>query len=327
MDIEPYEQELFTDQQAQEKYARMKRQVLAALVALLGLAGITMSYGVHERNQVEELTTQAANAKTSTDQLQAQVKTLTARLNDLTAAQAVNASGNSAPAVPLKTSNAETADDVQPPAINTPAFAAPSGSITPTPKPMPPKRAATRKRPSAVDKQYALLKAQVDDQQKQLKETQDELAKNRADLEGSISSTRDELNGSIAKTHDELVTLEKRGERSYFEFDLTKNKSFQRVGPMSLSLRKSDTKHKSYDLALMVDDDELNKKRVNLFEPVWIDNGGQAVQIVVNRITKDAVHGYVSSPKYKESELATMSTANPGNAAPDQQAKQQVPQK
>src|SRR5262249_27589636 len=91
-------------------------------------------------------------------------------------------------------------------------------------------------RPGSGDKRYKQLQAQLTEQQKQLKETQDLVAKNRTDLEGSLSSTRDELNGSIAKTHEELVVLAKRGERSYFEFDLEKSKQFQRFGPVTLSL-------------------------------------------------------------------------------------------
>ncbi len=144
-----------------------------------------------------------------------------------------------------------------------------------------------------------------------MSQTQAEVAKNRADLEGNLNSTRDELNGSIAKTHEELVALAKRGERSYFEFDLTKSKEFQRVGPLTLSLRKADTKHKSYDLQMIVDDNQLTKKHVNLYEPIWIhtENESQPVQVVVNRVEKNLIHGYVSAPKYKPSELAAVGSA------------------
>ena len=166
------------------------------------------------------------------------------------------------------------------------------------------------KRNSAENKRLKELQGRIEDQQKQLKETQDEVAKNRSDLEGNLSSTRDELNGSIAKTHEELVALAKRGERSFFEFDLTKSKQFQRVGPLTLSLRKSDTKHKSYDLDMVVDDNQLSKRKVNLYEPIWIhtENESQPVQVVVNRVEKNLVHGYVSAPKYKPSELAAGSS-------------------
>lgn len=319
--MEPFEEESLGNSQNPETRVAPSRLLMAVLVALLGIAGIAASYGVHERGEVKRVKEQADAANSSVSQLQTQVNTLTARLNDMSVAQATAAR----PTIP--SSSEESASNAAPPVIDTPVVAtAPSPAIAPTSKPAPPKSASARRKP-VVDKRYAQLKAQLDDQQKQLKETQDEVAKNRADLEGSISSTKDELNGAIAKTHDELVLLEKRGERSYFEFDLTKSKDFQRVGPMPLSLRRTDTKHKNYDLMMLVDDNELSKKKVNLYEPIWIhtESGSLPVQVVVNRIGKNAVHGYVSAPKYKPSEL---SASAPNTAAPrsEPQPTQQSPQ-
>lgn len=175
--------------------------------------------------------------------------------------------------------------------------------------------AATKRAPKqtakapTINQRYDQLQAELTEQQRQLRETQDLIAKNRAELEASLSSTRDQLNGSIAKTHEELVALAKRGERTYFEFDLAKSKQFQRIGPLPLSLRKTDTKHNSFDMAMIVDDNQLMKKKVNLYEPIWIhtENQSQPVQVVVNRISKDLVHGYVGAPRYKPSELAATS--------------------
>ena len=58
---------------------------------------------------------------------------------------------------------------------------------------------------------------------------------------------------------------------------------FQRVGPFSVSLRKVNFKRKSYDLAMIVDDNQLQKKSVNLYEPVWIRVGDhpQPAELVV----------------------------------------------
>jgi hypothetical protein len=200
----------------------------------------------------------------------------------------------------------------------------------------------TGKRGAPTDKRYKELKAQLDDQEKQLKDTQDQVTKNRTDLETSLSSTKDELNGSIAKTHEELVVLQKRGERNYFEFDLTKSKQFQRFGPFTLSLRRTDAKHMNYDLSMVVDDTRLDKKHVNLYEPIWIhsETGGQPVQIVVNKIGRNTAHGYISAPKYRESELASSTGGTPAltpvsattpadpnrpNQQPDQQPQAQQP--
>jgi hypothetical protein len=253
----------------------LNRLLIVAVVAMFVVAGLAVGYGYRQQTMVGHLTAQESMANATISEMQGQLNTVTAKLSEVTAAQQAVAEAQAKEAAAR--ANGKTA----------------GGKGSP-----------------AASKRLKELQARIDDQQKQLKETQDEVAKNRADLEGNLSSTKDELNGSIARTHEELVTLAKRGERSYFEFDLTKSKQFQRVGPLTLSLRKADTKRKSYDLQMIVDDNRLTKKNVNLYEPIWIhtENESQPVQVVVNRVDKNLVHGYVSAPKYKPSELAASST-------------------
>lgn len=286
-----------------------QRWLVVAAVALLCIAAIAFAYGYHQQALVRQLSTESSTASASVNQLQSQVSALTAKLNDMTAAQ--TAAQNTAQASPSGSSEPATAVSAQ--SSESPA----ASSSAAASKPAHAKRPATKRR-APVDTKYTQLQAQLTEQQKQLKATQDEVEKNRTDLEGSLSNTRDDLNGSIARTHEELVAMEKRGERSYFEFDLNKSKQFSRVGPLTLSLRKADAKHKNYNLAMIVDDDQLQKKNVNLFEPIWIheENESQPVQIVVNKIGKDFVHGYVSAPKYKPSELNTSGTANGATVTP-----------
>lgn len=257
------------------------RWLVAAFLAMLIVAGVAFGYGYRQQLLVGHLTAQQSVANSTINDMQGQLNTLTAKLNDMTAAQQAAAAAAQAKASAVH--------------ANTPGV-----------------KSAGAKRVTAESKRLKEFQTRLDDQQKQLKDTQDQVAKNRTDLEGNLSSTRDELNGSIAKTHEELVALAKRGERSYFEFDLTKSKEFQRVGPLTLSLRKADTKHKSYELQMIVDDNKLTKKNVNLYEPIWIhtENDSQPVQVVVNRVEKNLIHGYVSAPKYKASELAASSSGS-----------------
>ena len=256
----------------------VNRWLVIVAVLLAVTAGVAFGYAYRQQLLVGHLTAQQTMANGTISDMQGQLSAVTAKLNDMTAAQAAA----EAAAKARTQNNAQTEKSA----------AAHTGP----------------RKNAAVDKRYKQLQAQLQDQQKQLKDTQDLVAKNREDLEGSLNSTRDDLNGSIAKTHEELVALAKRGERSYFEFDLGKSKQFQRLGPLTLSLRKADTKHKSYDLEMIVDDNQLTKKKVNLYEPIWIhtENESQPVQVVVNRVEKNLIHGYVSSPKYKASELATV---------------------
>jgi hypothetical protein len=245
--------------------------VIAVFVSLIA-AAVAFGYGFHQQAVVSQLTTKNQEMTASMNDMRSQVDSLGAKLNDVSsqAAAAVTA---------LQQQQVE---------------ATKNGG-----------KGVSAKQRAANIRQLKQLQAALSDQQKQLKDTQDLVAKNRTDLEGALGSTKDELNGSIARTHDELVTLQKRGERNYFEFDLAKSKSFNREGPISISLRKADTKHKSYDLEMVVDDQRLSKKKINLYEPVWIHrtDDPQPVQIVVNKIDKDRIHGYVSAPKYRNSEI------------------------
>src|SRR6266436_2863736 len=274
--------------------------LLVVAAVLLAVAVVAFGYGYRQQIMVGHLTAQESMAHATINKMQGQLTTLTAKLNEMSAAQ----QGAAEAAAPKK------------------APAGHAGSAA--------TKSPTGKAGTTSSKQLKELRAQLDEQQKLLSQTQAEVAKNRADLEGNLNSTRDELNGSIAKTHEELVALAKRGERSYFEFDLTKSKEFQRVGPVTLSLRKADTKHKSYDVQMIVGDNQLSKKNVNLYEPIWIhtENESQPVQVVVNRVAKNAVHGYVSAPKYKPSELAVSSTgaATVTPVAAHPQPPDQVPQ-
>ena len=247
----------------------MKGWLVIMGLLLLAIAVFGGGYIYEQGVATSDLTTQNHSLQTTVDQMRTQVGALTAKLDQM---------ATPAPAPPQEQ-----------PATATGATRTTSSNS------------------AAQDRRMRQVQSQLANQQKQLKETQDQIATAKNDLDERIGSTRDELNGSIAKTHDELVNLEKRGERRYFEFDISKSKGFQREGPIQISLRKADSKHQSYDMIMLVDDHQLTKKKVDLYEPVWLHEGDQLepVQVVVNKIDKDHIHGYVNTPKYTESELAS----------------------
>ena len=84
----------------------------------------------------------------------------------------------------------------------------------------------------------------------------------------------------------------------------------------------ANPKHMCADLKLRVDDAELIKKHVNLFEPIFFYLGDEhrAVELVINSVRKNHIHGYISAPKYTATELSTASAANAGdNSSPSAQ--------
>lgn len=166
------------------------------------------------------------------------------------------------------------------------------------------------------------------------KKVQSELEAHKEAIDATrsdLTQAKTELGSSIARTHDELVVLQRKGERNYYEFDIDKSKQFHAAGPVSVKLRKANTKKQYADLNLSVDDAQLEKKHVNLYEPVTFFNGdsGQPVQLVINRISKDHIHGYVSEPKYRGNEVAASTPTSEGgaqSAPPAARKKLTVPQ-
>ena len=132
-----------------------------------------------------------------------------------------------------------------------------------------------------------------------------DVAKTQSDLANAISkltSMQGDLNGHsslIARNHDELETLKHKGDRTYYEFTLTKGQK-KPVGTVSLELKRSDSKKSKFTLMVYSDDKSYEKKDRNLNEPLQFYSGKdpQLFEIVVNSVSaKNTVTGYLSVPK------------------------------
>jgi predicted nucleic acid-binding Zn-ribbon protein len=109
------------------------------------------------------------------------------------------------------------------------------------------------------------------------------------------------MSGLIARNHDDLEELKRRGDRNYYEFTLQKAKTPQRVGPVQLSLNKTDPKKSKYTMTVLADDKSIEKKDRTSGEPVQFYVKGAAKQspyeIVVFDVGKNQISGYLATPK------------------------------
>ena len=247
---------------------RTKGMLAVLILAVGGLFG----YSMHQRSQVNRLSSENSQIVALLKDTRAQMVTLSFKLDSI------------APQPALQPANLSVA--------------------TPAPIPQKQQHIVAKKRHSAGDPRFRRIQTQLDAQGKAIESTRQELASARSDLQGSI-----------ARTHDELVVLQKKGERNYYEFDLDKSKQFQRTGPVGISLRKANTKHMYADLELRVDDAQISKKHVNIFEPAFFYLGDEhrAVELVINSVKKNHIHGYISAPKFAASELSVASSSTSGD--------------
>jgi len=263
--------------------------IVSAILVVIAVVGVV--YGFHVSRQARELAASQQALSSTLGQMQQQMRDLAGRMTALSAAQQQAAAAAIERARPSPA--AEVAAPPAPPARRRPAV----------------RQAAAR--PAPDDPRWKKMESRLSEQNEKIASTERQVEQTREELEGRLGSTKDELSTSIGRTHAEVLALQKRGERDYHEFSLAKSKDFRRVGPVSLSLRKADTKHKRYDLELIVEDVKLQKKNVNLYEPVYltVSELPQPVELVVNQVDKNQVKGYLSLPKYKKSELTADAAA------------------
>jgi len=128
--------------------------------------------------------------------------------------------------------------------------------------------------------------------------TRKDLDATKSEFANALSGTKGELSGAIARTHDELVALAHRTDRDYFEFNLGKKRT-QKVGTVTLQLQKTDTKKNVFTVNLLFDDKSHVHRDRAMDEPVYfyVQGASSALELVVNKMGKDSISGYISTPK------------------------------
>jgi hypothetical protein len=117
-------------------------------------------------------------------------------------------------------------------------------------------------------------------------------------LSKDLGMAKSEFGTLIARNHDDIETLRKLGDRDYFEFTLTRNQK-QNIAGVGLTLKKTNVKHNRFDLNLLADDLQVEKKGRTVNEPVffYLASSKRPYELVVNKVESDRVTGYVSTPK------------------------------
>jgi predicted nucleic acid-binding Zn-ribbon protein len=152
---------------------------------------------------------------------------------------------------------------------------------------------------------------------KDIADTRSDLEATKAKLE-SAKGDMGVMSGLIARNHDDLEDLKRRGDRNYYEFNIKKAKSAQRVGPIQMNLSKTDPKKSKYTVLVFADDRQIEKKDKTSGEPVqfYVGNSrGTPYEIVVFNVGKDQITGYLSTPK----DAGAPAAAAPPAAAPAKQ--------
>jgi hypothetical protein len=122
-----------------------------------------------------------------------------------------------------------------------------------------------------------------------------DLGKTQSDL----SMARSELGTLIARNHDEIDVLRRMGERDYVEFTVTGKNQPQKVGNVTVELKGVNEKRSRVNVVYTVEDKRYEEKNRNVNQPIFFYLSGTHMpeEIVINKIGKNTISGYLSVPK------------------------------
>jgi hypothetical protein len=116
---------------------------------------------------------------------------------------------------------------------------------------------------------------------------------------GDLNMARSELGTLIARNHDEIDVLRRQGERDYVEFTITGRNQPQKVGNVTVELKGVNEKRNRSNIIYIVEDKSYEAKNANINAPVFFYLSGthQPEEIVINKVGKNTISGYLSIPK------------------------------
>ena len=126
-----------------------------------------------------------------------------------------------------------------------------------------------------------------------------------------LKMARSEMGTLIARNHDEIDQLRRLGERDYVEFNVDGKNKPVKVGNVTVELKGVNEKSNRFTVSMTVEDKKFEKKNRALNEPIFFYTSGARFpeEMVINKVGKNAVSGYVSIPKANSQPAAATSSS------------------
>lgn len=149
-------------------------------------------------------------------------------------------------------------------------------------------------------------KASADD----LKSTNGQVTEVRGDLDTTkkdLQMAKSEFGTLIARNHEEVEELRRKGEREYVEFTLAGKNKPEKIGNITVEIRGVNENKNQFSINLTVEDKRYEKKNRAANEPIffYIQGARLPEELVVNKVGKNKITGYLSIPKANQQQPAT----------------------
>ena len=129
-----------------------------------------------------------------------------------------------------------------------------------------------------------------------------------------LNMARSELGTLIARNHDEIDVLRRQGERDYIEFTINGKNQPQKVGIVTVELKGVNEKKNRSNIVYTVEDKRFEEKNSNINTPIFFYLSGTHLpeELVINKVGKNMISGYVSIPKANGQPSATAASTKSG---------------
>ncbi len=137
-----------------------------------------------------------------------------------------------------------------------------------------------------------------------LKITQGQLKKAREEAAKLNNATTEKLTALDTSVHSELAT-----KATSDDVKVVDTKEPQKVGNVTVELKGVNEKHNQFTAAMTIEDKRFEKKNRAMNEPIFFYTSGTHIpeEMVVNKVGKNTISGYVSIPKANSQTSASAS--------------------
>ena len=151
---------------------------------------------------------------------------------------------------------------------------------------------------SGIEEEVGEVNARLSQANSSIGELRDMTTANRGDIDGNSTAI-----GEVRTTADgNTVVIDgvKRSlEREYYNFELEKKGGIMKVFDVALNLKNTNVKEQRFAIEIIANGKRIKKQRHPINEPIFFYAGGdnRRYELLVNRIAKNMIVGYVSVPK------------------------------
>ena len=166
-------------------------------------------------------------------------------------------------------------------------------------------RKAEQEEVNQIKQQTSQLQGETSQLKEKLTETNSTVAtldqkttENKSQIDQNRAAVGEVRTTAQANT-TEIAGVKRSLEREYYNFELHEKGGYMKVFEVSLSLKDADWKKRQFDLYVLADGKVIQKKDQSINEPIffYIEGKKKPYEVVVTRVDKKLVVGYLSVPK------------------------------